>query len=62
MESSRAQSRPSRKTEQLIFAGAYPTAYGAAKLAAEQKPVPDCENCSPAEPRYYLFDEARSTS
>jgi SecD/SecF fusion protein len=41
---------------QLIFAGAYPTAYGAAKLAAEQKPAKDCSNCSTTKPRFYLFD------
>jgi SecD/SecF fusion protein len=41
---------------QLIFAGAFASEYNAAKLAAEQKPVPDCENCSqPA--TYYLFEK-----
>jgi SecD/SecF fusion protein len=43
--------------KRLIFAGAYPTAYDAALLAAEQKPVEDCENCSVARPRYYLFEK-----
>jgi SecD/SecF fusion protein len=48
---------PSKKENgQLIFAGAYASQYNAAKLAAEQKPVPDCENCSqPA--TYYLFEK-----
>jgi SecD/SecF fusion protein len=39
----------------LIFSGAYPTAYEAAQLAAEQKPDENCEDCSVARPRYYLF-------
>jgi SecD/SecF fusion protein len=41
----------------LIFAGAYPTAYEAVKLASEQPPVEDCQDCSIARPRYYLFDK-----
>jgi SecD/SecF fusion protein len=40
----------------LILAGAYPSAYGAVKLAAEQKPVAECTTCSTTKPRYYLFD------
>ncbi|HET7417683.1 MAG TPA: protein translocase subunit SecD [Solirubrobacterales bacterium] len=47
------------ETKQLILAGAYPTAYEAAQLAAEQEPVEDCESCSVAKPRYYLFSKAR---
>ncbi|HYQ79614.1 MAG TPA: protein translocase subunit SecD [Solirubrobacterales bacterium] len=43
--------------KRLIFAGAYPTAYEAALLAAEQKPVENCEDCSIARPRYYLFEK-----
>jgi SecD/SecF fusion protein len=39
----------------LILAGAYPTAYDAALLAAEQEPDEKCDNCSVAKPRYYLF-------
>ncbi len=45
------------ENEQLIFAGAYPNAYQAALLAAEQEPVEDCENCSVAKPRFYLFEK-----
>jgi SecD/SecF fusion protein len=45
----------SAENAQLIAAGAYPDAYGAAKLAAEQPPVENCENCSVSKPRYYLF-------
>ncbi|HEX6781896.1 MAG TPA: protein translocase subunit SecD [Solirubrobacterales bacterium] len=41
--------------QRLIFAGAYPTAYEAALLASEQKPDENCEDCSVARPRYYLF-------
>ena len=51
------RSAKSRENVQLILAGAFPTEYGAVKLASEQKPVPDCENCSqPA--TYYLFEKA----
>jgi SecD/SecF fusion protein len=45
----------SAENQQLIFAGAFPTAYGAARLAAEQPPVADCTTCSAAKPRFYLF-------
>jgi SecD/SecF fusion protein len=41
--------------QQLIFSGAYPTAYAAVKLGSEQKPEPDCSDCSTSRPRYYLF-------
>jgi SecD/SecF fusion protein len=44
--------------KQLIFSGAYPTAYDAALLASEQEPVENCEACSVARPRYYLFEKA----
>ncbi len=47
----------SKESKQLIYAGAYPTAYEAAQLAAEQKPVENCEDCSVAKPRYYLFQK-----
>jgi SecD/SecF fusion protein len=47
----------SSEAEQLIFAGAYPTAYAAAQLAAEQEPVENCSECSVAKPRYYLFEK-----
>jgi SecD/SecF fusion protein len=46
------------ESKRLIYSGAYPTAYEAAKLASEQKPVKDCETCSVAKPRYYLFEKA----
>ena len=47
----------STENKQLIFAGAYPTAYEAALLAAEQEPDEKCENCSVAKPRFYLFEK-----
>jgi SecD/SecF fusion protein len=46
-----------RENQQLIIAGAYPNAYEAVKLAAEQKPEPDCTECSSDQTRYYLFAE-----
>jgi len=48
----------SQENRQLIFAGAFPTAYEAAQLAAEQEPVENCKDCSVAKPRYYLFGKA----
>jgi SecD/SecF fusion protein len=43
--------------KRLIASGAYPTAYDAALLASEQKPLENCEDCSVAKPRYYLFEK-----
>jgi SecD/SecF fusion protein len=53
-----AAGRSVKKQEnvQLILAGAYPSAYGAVKLGAEQEPVAECTTCSTTKPRYYLFD------
>jgi SecD/SecF fusion protein len=45
------------EVKRLIFSGAYPTAYEAVKLASEQPPAEDCQDCSIARPRYYLFDK-----
>jgi SecD/SecF fusion protein len=50
------RSTSKQENQQLIFSGAFPTSYAAVNLAAEQKPVPDCETCSTTKPRYYLFD------
>ncbi len=47
----------SAENRQLIAAGAYPTAYEAALLASEQEPAGNCEKCSVAKPRYYLFEK-----
>jgi SecD/SecF fusion protein len=43
----------------LILSGAYPNAYQAALLAAKQEPKSkeECEKCSVAQPRYYLFEK-----
>ena len=46
-----------KEVQRLIYAGAYPTAYEAVKLASEQPPVENCQDCSIARPRYYLFDK-----
>lgn len=51
------RSTTSNQDVQLILSGAYPTEYAAAKLASEQKPVPDCEDCSQPT-TYYLFEKA----
>src|SRR3954467_9064659 len=48
----------SKDNKQLIYAGAFPTAYDAAQLAAEQEPVKNCQDCSVAKPRFYLFQRA----
>lgn len=55
-----AAGRNPKKPEQgrLVVSGAYPTAYEAALLAAEQEPVENCEACSVARPRFYLFEKA----
>jgi SecD/SecF fusion protein len=42
------------ENQQLIFAGAYPNAYEAVLLGAEQEPR-ECEDCSSGKPRFYLF-------
>ncbi|MDX6633966.1 MAG: SecD/SecF fusion protein [Solirubrobacterales bacterium] len=52
-EAGRNVNKPEEK--RLIASGAYPTAYEAALLASEQKPDENCEDCSVARPRYYLF-------
>jgi SecD/SecF fusion protein len=43
------------ENQALVLEGAFPTAYAAVKLAAEQTPEPDCKDCSTSKPRYYLF-------
>ncbi len=56
-ESPEEKQEVKEETEPLIFAGAYPTAYGAVRLATEQKPIKDCTSCSTTRPTYYLFSE-----
>jgi preprotein translocase subunit SecD len=41
---------------QLVFAGAFPGAYGAVRLASEQAPRWHCVACSARTPRFYVFD------
>lgn len=43
------------ESQQLIFSGAFPTAYTAALLATEQEPRA-CEECSSGGARFYLFE------
>ena len=38
--------------------GGYSTAYGAVRLASEQRPVEECSRCSATVPRFYLFSAA----
>jgi len=51
------RSTTKQENQQLIFSGAFPTAYAAVQLASEQKPEPDCTACSASRPRYYLFSD-----
>jgi SecD/SecF fusion protein len=44
------------ESKQLIASGAFPNAFGAAQLGAEQPVNEKCENCSVAKPRFYLFE------
>ena len=53
----RAAGRTGRDVDQLIFDGAFPSAYGAVKLASEQKPIQGCSKCSKRKPTFYLFSE-----
>jgi SecD/SecF fusion protein len=54
-EAGRSPSR--RENQQMLFEGAYPTEYAAAKLASEQKLKNPCPKCS--EPTtYYLFKKS----
>ncbi|HEX3735974.1 MAG TPA: protein translocase subunit SecD [Solirubrobacterales bacterium] len=47
----------SYESRQLIASGAFPNAYQAALLAAEQEPVEPCEECSSGKTQYYLFEK-----
>jgi SecD/SecF fusion protein len=55
----KAAGRDPKKFEnsQLIFAGAFPAAYNAVRLASQQPPAEDCSKCSTTKARYYLFGE-----
>ncbi len=54
--SAAGRSTSNQESQQLIFSGAFPTAYAAVQLATEQTPEPDCTECSTSRPRYYLFE------
>ncbi|HVW48259.1 MAG TPA: protein translocase subunit SecD [Solirubrobacterales bacterium] len=41
----------------LIVSGAFPNAYSAALLAAEQEPNEECTKCSSGKTQYYLFEK-----
>ena len=41
--------------ERLILDGAFPTAYGAVRLASEQESREPCSACSASAPRFYMF-------
>ncbi len=47
------------ETQQLIFSGAFATAYSAVQLASEQKPIENCTTCSTDRPRFYLFTKGK---
>jgi SecD/SecF fusion protein len=53
------RSTTSPPNQQLIFSGAYPTEYAAAKLASEQPLKSDCPKCSQPT-TYYLFEKSGS--
>ena len=44
--------------ERLILAGAFPSAYGAVRLASRQKILRSCANCPASDSRFYLFDRS----
>jgi SecD/SecF fusion protein len=49
-------SRP--ENARLIYAGAFPSAFGAVRIASEQKPRKHCAGCSASTPRFYVFDRS----
>jgi SecD/SecF fusion protein len=57
----KAAGRDPRKLadKQLIYSGAFPSEYAAARLASEQSPKPNCDNCSQPT-TYYLFTKDKS--
>jgi len=44
--------------KQLILDGAFPTAYGAVKLASERESREPCSACSASAPRFYMFERS----
>jgi SecD/SecF fusion protein len=56
-EAGRGTTKP--QDVQLLVSGAFPAAYNAVLLASEQKPAPDCTECSTSRPRFYLFSKSK---
>jgi SecD/SecF fusion protein len=44
----------------LMLEGAFPTPYGAVRLASKQRPRKHCERCIASTPRFFLFDRSPS--
>jgi SecD/SecF fusion protein len=54
--SARRVSPPANR--RLILAGAFPSPYGAVRLASKQAPRASCRACTASGPRFYLFDRS----
>ncbi|HEY7950774.1 MAG TPA: hypothetical protein VID51_08075 [Solirubrobacterales bacterium] len=56
----RVAGRPFSSAENagLILSGAFPSAYGAVKLASRQEPRTSCPDCTASGPRFYMFDRS----
>jgi SecD/SecF fusion protein len=51
--------KPKRpENAELIFSGAFPSAYGAVKLASEQQPRQCRSACAASTPRFYMFERS----
>ncbi|HEY5709210.1 MAG TPA: hypothetical protein VIS51_07420 [Solirubrobacterales bacterium] len=46
------------RNARLILSGAFPSAYGAVKLASRQEPRTPCANCTASGSRFYMFDRS----
>jgi SecD/SecF fusion protein len=57
--SAAGRSTTSFQDQQLIFAGAFPTEYAAAKLASDQTEVKDCKEICSQPTTYYLFEKEK---
>lgn len=44
----------------LMLEGAFPTPYGAVRLASKQRPRKNCKRCIASTPRFFLFDRSPS--
>jgi SecD/SecF fusion protein len=56
----KATGRPTNRgaERRLIFAGAFPSAYGAVRLASKQAGRRRCAECSASMPHFYMFDRS----